>query len=100
MRALAVALGIGALCFAAPAAAKATCLERCSEALIRCTNRCNFDAKCMGRCQNQLDACNESCGKSGDTEVPLPKKCTDAKGRSVTCESFTSPGKGAKAPRK
>jgi hypothetical protein len=98
---LRLALLLAALCFPAAAAAKGTCLERCGESLVRCTGRCNFDAKCMGRCQDQLDTCNDACGKSGDTQVPMPKRCTDAKGRSVSCEAFSTPSqKTPKPPRK
>jgi len=84
-----------------PALAGMTCLEKCSDNLVRCSNRCNLDAKCMNRCQNQLDECNNTCGKTGQTQMPMPKLCPDEKGRMVSCQQFMNPGnKTPKPPKK
>ena len=101
MRSLALALAVVALGMPGAARAKGSCLERCSDNLLRCSNRCSLDAKCMQRCQTQLDSCNMDCGKAGDTRVPVPRKCPDAKGRMMPCENFGQPtGKGFKPPRR
>ena len=74
-----------------PAFAKASCVEKCTENLVRCGSRCTTDAKCMNRCQGQLDACNMTCAKNGDVAVPMPKKCPDAKGNVVPCDAYKTP---------
>ncbi|MBL8954850.1 MAG: hypothetical protein JNK82_28995 [Myxococcaceae bacterium] len=100
MKPLRLSLAVAVALFASPAFAKASCLEKCSDSLVRCSNRCNIDAKCMNRCQNQLDECNNTCGKNGDTAMPMPKKCPDAKGRMIPCDAYSQPtGKTPKPPR-